>query len=393
MSDLEKDPKNPASSEPEETTETATDKLEEQAADKLPEPEFETATELSSDEHSDNAAAVVPASEAQPAKPASAVVPWVIAIIAVVALAVVLVRGTSGGGMNEAVGKLDGKDITKAELYDEMVKQSGKEQVGSLLDNYMTLKLIKIEADKAGAKVSDADIDKELAKIKEKNGFTSDAQLESALAGSGMSLESFREQIQTQVELRAVFEKQSAPKDDDLKAYYEKNKANFGTVEEVKASHILLKTKAEAEDVLKQLKNGGDFAKLAQEKSTDPGSKDNGGDLGFFPKGQMNEQFETAAFNLKKGELSGVVESPNGFHIIKVTDRKEAVVPTYEDVKDEVKSAYLDEKINEGASEWIQKAKKDTGYKNLLTDTPEPSASPAASEPASPAVSASPAAK
>ncbi|MCC3373410.1 peptidylprolyl isomerase [Cohnella sp. REN36] len=394
MSDLEKDPKFPASSEPE----SAADKPEETTADKLPETEVQTdrAEEPVFEPNEDRIVDEVPeaavgatagtAAAASASKPAAVIVPWAIAVIAVVALAFVLVRGTGGGGMNEAVGKLDGKTITKSELYDEMEKQNGKEQLASLLDQYMTLKLIKLEADKAGAKVGQADVDKEIASIKEKNGFTSDAQLESALASSGMTLESFREQIQTQVELRAVFEKRTAPKEDDLKAYYEKNKENFGTPEEVKASHILLETKEEAEAVLKQLKSGGDFAKLAQEKSIDPGSKDNGGDLGFFPKGRMNEPFETAAFNLKKGEMSGVVESPNGYHIIKLTDRKEAAIPSYEEVKNEVKNAFLDEKINEGASEWIDEAKKTAGYQNLLSDKPEPT--PAASEPASPSPSA-----
>jgi foldase protein PrsA len=210
-----------------------------------------------------------------------------------------------------------------------------------------------------------------------------------------MTLDAFKEQVIPQLELRLIFDKMLAPTEDDLKAYYEKNKESFGTPEQVKASHILLKTKAEAEEVLQQLKQGADFATLAKEKSIDTGSKDNGGDLGYFGKGVMNEQFEKAAFALKKGELSGVVESPNGFHIIKVTDHKDAVIPAYEDVKTEVKNKYLDEKINEGVSDWLAKTKKELGYKNFLTkedatqavESPAPSAS--ASPSASPSASAS----
>ncbi|MBB6692947.1 peptidylprolyl isomerase [Cohnella xylanilytica] len=341
------------------------------------------------------------AAAAQPAKPMKAW-PWMaIAVIAIVALVVVLVRESGGASGSEAVGELNGKKITESELYDEMVKTMGETQVGSSLDQLMTMRLISIEAEKTGKTVSDADVTAYIDQIKKENGFETDEMFEQALASSGLTLETFKEQVRPNIELRYIFEKKEAPTEDQLKAYYEKNKESFGTPEEVKASHILLNTKAEAEAVLKQLKEGADFASLAKEKSQDPGSKDSGGDLGFFPKGRMNEQFETAAFALKKGEMSGVVESPNGFHIIKVTDRKEAVVPTYEEVKQEVKNKYLDEKVNEGASAWIADAKKELGYKNYLTkedatqasETPAPSASasssPEASSSASPSASPS----
>ncbi|RUS48084.1 peptidylprolyl isomerase [Cohnella sp. AR92] len=333
-------------------------------------------------------------------KPAAAPVakapwPWIaIAVIAVIALIVVLVRN-SGGSSGEAVGELNGKKISKAELLDEMVEQSGKEQIGSTLDQVMLFKLIDIEADKTGKKVSEEDIDAYIEKLKEQNGITSDEQFQSALASSGLTVEKFREQVLPQLKLRLIFENKLKPTEDDLKKYYDENKESFGTPEQVQASHILLSTKEEAEAVLKQLKEGADFAALAKEKSIDTGSAANGGDLGYFGKGKMNEQFETAAFALKVGEISDVVESPNGFHIIKVVDHKQAVTPAYDEVKAEVKNQYLDNKVNEGASDWIAEAKKANGYKNFLTEedatkaspSPEPSASASAS--AAPSASAS----
>src|SRR4029077_12192443 len=91
------------------------------------------------------------------------------------------------------------------------------------------------------------------------------------------------------------------------------------------------KARADAEAVLKQVKGGGDFAALAKQYSQDPGSAANGGDLNFFPKGQMVPAFETAAFALKPGETSGLVETPFGFHIIKLAERRPArTVPLQE---------------------------------------------------------------
>lgn len=389
MSDLEKDPNNPA--------------RENGASDDNSEKTFAYSNESAAQPAALDKEDIAPEAEA-PSEPAantpaasgakaSVIVPWVVAVIAVIALAVVLIRQNDdgSGSLKGAVGTLNGKDISKSEFYNVMYDQVGKDQAGSMLDNYMTLKLIGSEAEKAGlteAAAEDA-VAQEVVKIKQQYNFATDADFENALSSSGTTLEKYKQnQILPQVELRAIFDKKLAPKEEDLKAYYDTNKANFDTPEQVRASHILLATKAEAEAVLKQLKGGADFATVAKEKSTDTGSQANGGDLGFFGKGTMNEQFETAAFKLKKNEMSGVVESPNGFHIILVTDRKDAVTSTYDSVKDKVKSAYLDEKVNEGASEWIETAKKDAGYENLLTKKEEPAASASSSPAASPASSA-----
>lgn len=118
--------------------------------------------------------------------------------------------------------------------------------------------------------------------------------------------------------------------------YVKNHGSEFGTPEEVKASHILFKAdeknadevkkaEAKAKDILKQVNAGGDFAALAKQNSDDPGSKEKGGDLGFFSKDRMVPEFANAAFNLNQGQVSGLVKTPFGFHIIKVTDKKAAV--------------------------------------------------------------------
>jgi len=132
----------------------------------------------------------------------------------------------------------------------------------------------------------------------------------------------------------------------DLKTYYEQNASRFGTKEERRASHILItapasasaadreKAKAKAEQLLAEVKKAPNtFAEVARKNSQDPGSAEKGGDLDFVTKGAMVKPFEDAMFALKKGEISGVVETEFGYHIIHLTDIKPAVIPPFEQVR------------------------------------------------------------
>jgi peptidyl-prolyl cis-trans isomerase D len=147
----------------------------------------------------------------------------------------------------------------------------------------------------------------------------------------------------------AVVGAQVTVSDADIKSYYEQNAKRYATEEQRRASHILITApkdapakdrtaaKAKAEALLAQLrKNPGDFAKLAKENSQDPGSAERGGDLDFFGKGMMVKPFEDAAFKMQKGQISDVVESEFGYHIIKLTDIKPGGVRTLDQVKDEI---------------------------------------------------------
>ncbi|TVY04479.1 peptidylprolyl isomerase [Cohnella terricola] len=329
---------------------------------------------------------------AAPARSSSAtVVPWVVAVVAIAALVFVLIRGTSAGTENEAIAKMDGVTIKKSDIYDEIEKQFGKEQMISLIDNVAQTRAIEMESKKAGVTITDEDVKEEIDNIIKQYGMASEADLTNALIQSGATLDDFKnKQIIPNLKILKLFESKHPVTDDELKAYFEKNKeTKFATTpKEVKASHILLHTKEEAEAVLAELKAGKDFATLAKEKSQDPGSKDQGGDLGFFGPGEMNSGFETAAFALAKGEMSDVVEAESGFHIIKVTDIKEAVVSEYDAVKKEVKLAYYEEKRDTEGQAWLKSFMKDKNYKNLLEDKPELAASAPASPEASPSASA-----
>ena len=170
--------------------------------------------------------------------------------------------------------------------------------------------------------------------------------------------------------------------DDEVKTYYDSHKDEFKTQEMVKARHILVivensasedekkKAKDKAEIYLKKIKDGEDFAKMAAEVSDDPGSKAKGGDLGFFPKGRMVKSFEDAAFALKPGETSGIVETQFGFHIIKVEDKKEPTIESFDAVKERIKQKLAQDRTRKELTDFIDKAMKDSKteiYPDVLT--------------------------
>ncbi len=110
--------------------------------------------------------------------------------------------------------------------------------------------------------------------------------------------------------------------------------------------------------MLQRLKKGEDFAKLAAEVSDDTGTKAKGGDLDFFPKGTMIPAFDEAAFSLKPGELSNLVETEYGYHIIKVEEKKAALLEPYEKIAEKVKDQALQEMRKAAATEFVEKALK-----------------------------------
>jgi peptidyl-prolyl cis-trans isomerase D len=150
--------------------------------------------------------------------------------------------------------------------------------------------------------------------------------------------------------------------DQDLQAYYDQHREEYRVPEQVKVSHILIKTplpapgakedakaiadaRTKAEGVLKELKAGGDFAKLAEKYSDDPGSAKSGGDLGWIGRGRTVPEFEKAAFSLAKGQTSDLVKSSYGFHIIRVDDKQEAHLKSLAEVKSEIEEKVKQQKV------------------------------------------------
>lgn len=171
-------------------------------------------------------------------------------------------------------------------------------------------------------------------------------------------LEDFKKLTLISLLLEKEIEDKAKVNDKDVKDYYEKHKADLTTNNQVRASHILVKSEDDAKKILDQVKKGGDFAKLAKDKSIDTGSAQNGGDLGFFSRGQMVPEFDKAAFSLKEGELSGLVKTQFGYHIIKVTGRKEGKIVEFDKVKDLLTQKVTAEKQKEAFDSYMEGLKK-----------------------------------
>ncbi|NVN89188.1 MAG: peptidylprolyl isomerase [Desulfuromonadales bacterium] len=168
--------------------------------------------------------------------------------------------------------------------------------------------------------------------------------------------------------LKKKVETDAQVSDADLKKFYDQNIEKFKSGEQIKASHILVKTEKEAKDILAQLKAGGKFEELARKHSVDSSSA-KGGDLGWFGKGAMVPVFEQAALALKEGQISDVVKSDFGFHIIKLTGKRAAGTRPFDEVKDQIKAAIMpgkQQEIFQKIKEELKKSAKVTVKDDVL---------------------------
>ena len=143
--------------------------------------------------------------------------------------------------------------------------------------------------------------------------------------------------------------------EEEMRALYDEEVKNFRRDEEIHARHILLKTEKEAKDVIVQLKAGADFAELANKKSLDENTE--GGDLGYFTKSMMIPEFGDAVFDMKKGQLSGPIKTPFGWHVVLVEDKRLANPPSFEDVRDDIERAVMEKQLPTVLMEERQKMK------------------------------------
>lgn len=261
----------------------------------------------------------------------------------------------------DVVARVNGEAINKADLENAVKGLEGRaggpvpadqrdRVYRGVLDDMIAYRLLVQEVKARKIIVPESDIDAQIAQIRSQ--FQTDAQFQQALTMQKMTLAAVRDDARSELGVEKLVETEIAGKiavtPEAVTDFYQKNQDKFQQGARVRASHILIavpdtadaaakqqaKTKAEA--VLKDLKGGKDFAAAAKESSQDPGSAPSGGDLGFFEQGQMVPPFEQAAFALKPGAMSELVESPFGFHIIKVAEKQDARVVPLEEAKPKI---------------------------------------------------------
>ncbi len=143
----------------------------------------------------------------------------------------------------------------------------------------------------------------------------------------------------------------------DARKFYDAEIAKAAPREEVRARHILVETEETAKEIFEKIAHGAEFADMARQFSKDPGSKEDGGNLGFFGRGRMVPQFEEAAFKLAKGEVSLPVKSQFGWHLIKVEEKRDRGAPPFEQIKDRLIASLIHRRAQQIGSELRQKAK------------------------------------
>lgn len=170
-------------------------------------------------------------------------------------------------------------------------------------------------------------------------------------------LEDFKKVTLIQQMLGKEMEAWSKVTDEEIKAYYDKNKADMIEPTKIKLSHIVVNTEQDALKAAERLKKGEDFAKVAAEMSIDVKSAKSGGDLGSFSLGELDPNLENIAFRLKKGDISVPLKRKDGIHLLKVTDRQGKLVP-FEKAKDVIKQKLTADKQKEGFEKYLEDIKK-----------------------------------
>ncbi|QEM70115.1 peptidylprolyl isomerase [Geobacter sp. FeAm09] len=240
----------------------------------------------------------------------------------------------------------------------------------TVLDQLIEKKLVEQKAKELNIKIGDDEIRQAIEDVKRQNKIPSQEALLGALASQGITYDQYRAQLQEQLErLRLVsIEVRSKIQvgESEMRDYYEANLAKYTEEESFHARHIFFRIsdKAPAEEikramttalmVLAEAKSGKDFAGLAKSYSEDPAARKDGGDLGVFKKGDMLPELEQTIMALKSGEVSELVSTPAGFHIIKLEERIKGKVKPFESVKNEIEDTIYRKKSEDRFSQWAK---------------------------------------
>jgi len=248
--------------------------------------------------------------------------------------------------------KVQNPDLFKPENKGDLLKAEAQ-----IVDYIIASKLIEKYANENKISYTQKEFDDEYNKLQTSSFKTKD-EFTKYLKDNGISEELLKTELANQLLATKVYDKVTADvnvSDAEVQKYYDDNKNTvFLEPEQIRISHILVqfgdqdpnrKTKEAALDKIKmiqqKLKDGETFENMANKYSEDSSSNTNGGDIGYFSKGQLVAEFENVAFSLPVGQISDIVETPYGFHLIKVTDKKEQRVKTFDEVKDSIKQYLL----------------------------------------------------
>ncbi|MFT4417016.1 peptidylprolyl isomerase [Fredinandcohnia humi] len=262
-------------------------------------------------------------------------------------VAVIVFLGITLFNNKDVVASVGGEEINRDELYTSLEQFYGAQ----VLETMITDKIVELESKKEKITVTDEELQEEMQALIDSYG--GEEAFTTAIEASGATRADVEDDVTLYIKTKKLLEPRIEITDEELKTYFEENKASFAQPEQVQASHILVEEEATAKEVAEKLVNGEDFAELAKEYSTDTANAPTGGDLGYFGKGEMVKEFEDVAFSLEINEISDPVKTEHGYHIIKVVDKKEAVEAKYEDNKESIRETIFNQKIQTEYTTWI----------------------------------------
>jgi parvulin-like peptidyl-prolyl isomerase len=262
------------------------------------------------------------------------------------------------------------REIEAIEMHPIPASQRDK-VARAVLDRLIGHHLVAQEARARNLRVSEADVDRAIDE--ERKEFTDNVAFEQSLKELGTSLDELRRERQRWLEVerfvRADILPTIAVDAADVETYYRDNLNQYQIPESISASHILIRiypdstaqqksaARAKADTILTQLKGGANFERVARQESQDRDTAENGGALGRLERGGADPAFEAAAFALKAGELSGVVETPFGFHVIKSTQHEAARTRPLSEVRSDIESVLSQDVQQAKLLDWVKQAK------------------------------------
>lgn len=240
----------------------------------------------------------------------------------------------------------------------------------TILDRMVEKTLIDQKVKELGIKVGDDEIRQAIEDVRKQNNLPDQAALTAALAQQGIGFDQYRAQLQEQLEKLKLVSQEVRSKiqvgEQEMREFYDTNLARFSEEETFRARHIFfrLNEKASADEIKKRMstvlmvlaeaKNGQDFAELAKKHSEDPAAKSDGGNLGQFKKGDMLPELESAITAMKPGEVSELVHTPAGLHIIKLEERSKGKLKPFESVRAEIEDLLYKKKSEERFAAWAK---------------------------------------
>jgi peptidyl-prolyl cis-trans isomerase C len=291
---------------------------------------------------------------------------------------------------SKKVAIFEGGEVTLGEVQ-EFAQQSGMGElspespqyeaiIAQIMPQLVEIEIAKAYAQEQGITVSEQEVNEEIEVLKDQvaqqaqaqgQDADGDAAFEGALQQAGLTEEQLRQQIREQLPVQEVQERvagAAGPSQEEVERFYEENKAaQFTTPQTRCVRHILFNKdqREQAEEVKRQLEAGGDFAQLAKEFSQDPGSAEQGGDLGCLGRGETVPDFEDAVFGAEQGEILGPVETEFGYHVIEVTDIREEATRPLSEVETQIRDQLTTEAQAEEFTAWLQRQKEQRNVKYL----------------------------